>query len=385
MTPTQHGPDGVHPLSPIQHGMLYHHLSGRASDVDLVQTLCTLREELDVDRFEAAWNDVLSRHQPLRTRFRWDGVRAPVQEVMPRVSVKATVLDWRDRAPADREGAFADLLAADRQRGFDIASAPAMRLTLVQWGGGEWRCLWSFHHLLMDGRSIPLVLGDAFTRYDGHRTGGDPALAPQYAAFLEWLERRDASREEGHWRALLDGVTAATPVPGADDELGEGSGGRVELLGHLPPAETAAIASFAKSIGVTTNTVVQGAWALLLSRHAGVDDVVFGATRVCREGTVPDADAIVGLFINTVPVRVRTVAGTPVGDWLRVLRQQHLEVRPFEHTALTDIQRWTGFGAGNPLFESIVVFDRTTLDGWMHADHPGWTQRSFATNRSNQS
>ena len=376
MTRSQRAVNGQHPLSPIQHGMLYHHLSDRPLDIDLVQITLEMRERLDVDRFEAAWNHVATRHQTLRSRFHWEGVESPVQEVVPAVRLEPRVLDWRDHTATARDDAFRDLVADDRERGFDLTVAPAMRLTLMQWTDTEWRCLWSFHHLLMDGRSLPIVLCDVFDLYDRRQTEHDLPVAPQYSAFLDWLPGRDAAREERFWRELLDGVRSATAVPGDDGTSGRESV-RKENIAHLTVDETATIVAFAASIGVTVNTVVQGAWALLLSRHAGSDDVVYGATRVCREGTVPNADGIVGPFINTVPVRVRSTPDTSVREWLADLRRQHIAVRPYEHTPLTDIHRWTGFGGGQPLFETIVVFDRTTLEGWMHTERPEWTQRSF--------
>ena len=370
-------PDDRFPLSPIQHGMLYHHLSDPRSDVDLVQVPCELREDLDVDRFLTAWNQVAARHEAFRTRFRWAGVESPVQEVVPHVQLTARVMDWRERTLEEREEAYRELVADDRRHQFDLTEAPAMRFTLVRWADAEWRFLWTLHHLLMDGRSFPLLLCEAFDLYDGRRTEQELPASPKYATYIEWLGRRDRTGEEDHWRELLAGVTDATPLPGGGAILPDGGSGRREQLVRLPADETAAIADFAASIGVTFNTVVQGAWALLLSRHAGVDDVVFGATRVCREGTVPNADDVVGLFINTVPVRVHLSPDAPVRDWLRELRRQHVDVRPHEHSSLTDVERWSGFGAGRRLFESIVVFDRLTLDRWMHIERPEWTGRSF--------
>jgi natural product biosynthesis luciferase-like monooxygenase protein len=377
VTRTEHAKESLHPLSPIQHGMLYHYLADRHSDLDLVQVVCELRERLDVDRLRSAWNRVAPRHQAFRTRFHWDGVEAPVQEIVQEVELEFQVVDWTDREPHARDEAFRELLAEDRRHQFDIAAAPAMRFTLVQWSDAEWRLLWSLHHLLMDGRSFPIILCEVFDLYDRRRAVEDLPPAPQYSAFLDWLPGRNRAGDERHWRELLDGVTSSTPLPGGEGTPPGRDGSRREQIVQLTADETAAVAAFAASIGVTFNTVVQGAWALLLARHAGVDDVVFGATRVCREGTVPDADGIVGLFINTVPVRVTMRPDTPVRDLLGEVRQQHLAVRSHEHTALADIERWSGFGAGHRLFESIVVFDRTSLDGWMRTERPTWTHRTF--------
>ena len=377
MTRTEPAPASMYPLSPIQHGMLYHYLADRQSDLDLVQVVCELREHLDVERLQWAWSRVAPRYEAFRTRLHWDGMAAPMQEIVPKVELPFESLDWRDRAPHTRDEAFRDLLSEDRRHQFDLGRAPAMRFTLVQWADGEWRLLWSLHHLLMDGRSFPIILCDVFDLYDRRRAEPDLPVPPRFSTYLEWLPTRDHSGEERHWRELLDGFTSATPLPGGDGAPPSSDGGRREQIVHLTTDETTAIRSFAASIGVTFNTVVQAAWSLLLARHAGTDDVVFGATRVCREGTVPDADGIVGLFINTVPVRMTWAPELPVREWLRDLRRQHVAVRPYEHSALADIERWSGFGGGRRLFESIVVFDRTSLDGWMHDERPAWTHRTF--------
>jgi natural product biosynthesis luciferase-like monooxygenase protein len=361
----------------MQHGMLYHHLSAPYAGADVIHFVCHLREDLDVERFRAAWNRVAARHQPFRTKFRWDGSEPPTQDVVPRVELDLPVIDWRNRTQQGRDQAFRDLLAEDCRRGFDLTVAPATRLVLIRWDETEWRCVWSIPHILIDGAGATVVFREVFDFYD-NGPDYEPPDAPQYSSFLEWLATRDNAGDEEYWRQLLAGVTSPTPLPGDGgfSSLSEPGLGRRAL--RLTREETARAAAFAKEIGVTLSTVVHGAWAILLSRYSGTDDVIFGAARACRHGTVANAESVVGLFINTLPVRARYTPDTTVREWLGELRRQQIAVRPHEHTALADIQRWTGSSAAQPLFESIIVFDRAQTDGLVHAERPAWTHRAFA-------
>lgn len=372
-----HAREGVYPLSAMQQGMLYDHLSERYGGADVIQYAFELRERVDLDRLRTAWNRVAARHQPFRTRFRWDGVESPAQEVLPAVRLDLQVLDWRDRTDEAREREFRELLNADRHCGFNLTAAPAMRVALIRWTDDESRCLWSLPHILMDGRSSTVVLRDVLDLYD-HGAEYEPPPAPQYSTFLEWLDTRNRDGEERYWRKLLEGVTSATPLPGNAEGASGSEPGIAQRAVRLTRDETAGVTSFAKSLGVTLNTVVQGAWALLLSHYSGTGDVVFGAARGCRNDTVPNADEVVGLFINTLPVRARYAPNASVRAWLHELRQQQVDVRPYEHTPLADIQRWIGFGAGQPLFQSVIVFDRASIDGLVHAERPAWTHRTFS-------
>jgi natural product biosynthesis luciferase-like monooxygenase protein len=376
VTRRDHANGEVYPLSPMQQGMLYHYLSDREFGADVIQYVIELREEVDVDRLRRAWNRVAARHQPFRTRFHWGGAESPTQEVLPYVQLDIEELDWRGATDEAREQKFRDFLAADRRRGFDLGGAPAMRLALIRWSDDESRCLWSFPHILMDGHSAVAVLGEVFDFYD-RGAGYEPPAPSQYATFLEWQSRRSRDGEDLYWRQLLEGVPGTTPLPGAAEGVAGSTQGIAHRMARLTSEETATIISAAESLGVTLSTVVQGAWALLLAHYAAADDVVFGVARACRKATVADVDSIVGLCINTLPVRARYVADTSVRDWLHSLRRQQVDVRPYEHTPLADIQRWSGFGVGQPLFETAIVFDRAPMDALVHAQRPAWTHRTF--------
>jgi natural product biosynthesis luciferase-like monooxygenase protein len=367
----------THPLTPIQQGMLFHHLSSPASGVDVEQIVCSLGEALDVEAFQRAWARAVARHGALRTSFRWEGVEEPVQDVHETASIPWLVEDWRGLPEAEQRARLDAHLAAERARGFDLREAPCLRLALLRTGDERWEVVWTFHHIVCDGRSFPIVLGDVFAFYDEER-GGARSERPAPRAFgdhVAQLAAQDLRAAEGFWREALAGHRAPTPLP-APAVAGAPSGrGERELV--LPEATTSALRRVAEAGGFTIGTAVQGAWALLLARHAGEPDVVFGATRAGRAGSVEGAGDMVGCLINTLPVRVAIEGERPAGEWLAGLRARELALRPFEHSPLVSVQGWSEVPAGQPLFESLVVFDRDRLDAQMRARGDAFATRRF--------
>ncbi len=370
-------------LSPTQLGMLFHSLDAGSSGVDIEQIVGSLHEDLDVSILMAAWQRVTQRHPILRTSFRWEGLPQPRQEVRRSVALAIEQLDWRGLPEAEREHELASLLRAERSRGFDLRQAPLMRLTLARMGSSTYQLVWTFHHILLDGRSFPLVLREVFDQYEALRLGQDvEAQEPRpYRDFITWLNTLDLNQKaaEIYWRRTLAGFTAPTPLvvardPGSDTRsAGAQAGDEI----RLSEAATAALKAFAREHDVTLNTLLQGAWAMLLHRYSGEADVVFGATRAGRRSTVPGADAMVGLFINTVPLRVPVTPEARLLPWLRELRAQNVAVRAYEHTPLVKIQGWADVPRGQPLFESIIVFENRSLDAELRALGGSWTNRHF--------
>jgi amino acid adenylation domain-containing protein len=367
-------------LSPMQQGMLFHSLDQGEAGVDVEQIVCRLDETLDALALEGAWHRVAGRHAILRTSFRVGEARALLQDVHAAVGIPIERLDWRALVEADRAQRWGDLLAEDRARGLDLGAAPVMRLTLVRMGEETWWLLWTFHHALLDGRSFPIVLREVFAFYEAIRDGRDLVLpSPRpYRDYIAWLRGQDLGRAESFWRAALKGFSAPTPltVPRAS-EAGRPTHGRGVHEVRLSADSTARLTSFARDHGVTLNTLVQGAWAVLLHRYSGEPEVVFGATRACRRSAIDGADDMVGLFINTLPVRVPVDGEARLGPWLRALRESQVAVREFEHTPLARVQAWSDVPRGTPLFDTIVVFERYLLDSALREAGGAWNRRRF--------
>lgn len=206
--------EAIYPLSPIQQGLLFHSLYAPNSGVYIEQLVCTLRADVDVSAFSRAWEHVVHRHAPLRTAFAWKSQDQPLQAVHRTVELPLVQEDWRAMALDAQERRLERWLADERARGFDVAKAPLMRLALLRFADDAWRFVWTHHHLLLDGWSLPLVLQEVFAAYEAYRTGREPALPPvrPYRDYIAWLRKQDLAAAEAYWRATLAGFTAPTPL-----------------------------------------------------------------------------------------------------------------------------------------------------------------------------
>ncbi|HEX2202014.1 MAG TPA: non-ribosomal peptide synthase/polyketide synthase [Longimicrobium sp.] len=355
--------EDIYPLSPLQQGILFHTLLSPGAYTE--QLAMDMRGPLHVEAFARAWQKAVDRHPALRTGFVWENVPNPLQVVYRQAKVPTEILDWRHLAAPEREARIETLLKDDRAAGFDMAKAPLLRIKLIRTGEKEHFFLLSFHHILIDGWSLPLVMMDMGAAYEAeltHQTVKAPPVRP-YREYIAWLNRQDLAQAEGYWRRALAGVTAPTPLPldrGAPGDVTEEHAlEAVRLAGDLSER----LDTFARANKLTVNTVVQGAWSLLLSRYAGEEDVVFGTTVSGRPADLPGVESMVGLFINTLPVRVSVPRDRAVLDFLAGLQEQQAELRQYEYARLTDVQGWSEMARDLPMFESLLVFENYPLGG----------------------
>ncbi|WP_137807928.1 non-ribosomal peptide synthase/polyketide synthase [Pseudomonas sp. G(2018)] len=347
------GLQDLYPLSPMQQGMLFHCLDSPELN-PYVNQLSVEVEGLQVPRFRAAWQALIERHEVLRAAFRWrDGLADPLQAVFAEVELPIEEFDWRNRT--DTEQALSELAAAEQAKGFDLSCPPLMRFILVRLGEARYQMIWVYHHLLLDGWSASRLLGEMLRLYHHDSL---PALTGRYADYIAWLQRQDDAQAEGFWRERLALLEAPTILAKASGAAGLGHG---VMYSDLDAEATRKLHSFAKRQRVTLNTLVQGAWLLLLQRHSGQRSVAFGATVAGRPTGLAGAQEMLGLFINTLPVIQTLDPQQPLGEWLRELQDYNLSVRDYEHTPLSDIQRWAGQG-GQGLFDSIIVFENHPVD-----------------------
>ncbi|MET0397898.1 MAG: amino acid adenylation domain-containing protein, partial [Longimicrobiaceae bacterium] len=370
----------AYPLTPLQQGMLFQALLAPAGGVDVEQVVCRLPEAVDPERLRAAWSRVAARHDVLRARFRWTDVPEPVQEVVPGAEPEWARHDWSGLAPAEREARLERWLAEDRARSFDLAAAPAMRLALFRLAADEHVLVWTFHHAILDGRSVGHVLGEVFAVHDAAGKGREAEL-PRRRPFREhvaWLRGRDPAADEAYWTALLRGAGAPARVPGVRraprDPAAEPPSGERELA--LSAGDTAALRAFEAAEGVWLNTLVQGAWALLLGRYTGSAEAVFGVVRGGRGGA-DGAEEMVGLLINTVPVRVPLPPDARVIDWLEEVGERTAALALHEHAAPADVRRWSGLPPGAELFDTVLNFQPRPFDAALRARGGRWEGRSF--------
>ncbi len=354
--------EDVYPVSPLQQGLLFHALAEPDHDTYYEGFTCTLRGPVDVDALRGAWQAVVDRYPILRTGFVWEGVRRPVQVVEKQVAVVVRELDWRDVPPSERADRLAAFNRAERRDRFDLTRAPLMRVTLIRHDDDTHTFVWGFHHLIMDGWSMFIVLEEAFQNYDALAAGESIARPrpPAYRDYIREVARRDTTDAERFWRERLAGFTAPTPLVVDHEPTAPPAQGLRQR--KLSADATARLEAFAREHRLTMNAIVQGTWGLLLHRYAGTDDVVFGATSSGRTSGLAGVEAMVGLFINTLPVRMRIDPERPVVEWLRDTQVEQAEALEHDAVSLGEVQSWSDVAPGQPMFETIFIFENYKKD-----------------------
>ncbi|WP_240199100.1 MULTISPECIES: non-ribosomal peptide synthase/polyketide synthase, partial [unclassified Gordonia (in: high G+C Gram-positive bacteria)] len=346
-------------LSPLQSGLLFHtQLADQFLDVYTAQVVADVEGVVDTDRMRRAGQALVDRHDSLRTAFVYDADGVPAQPVVVDAPLPFTEVDLTGQGLDDDDIAARAqaLIEADRIARFDLTTPPLVRMMLIRTGPHRYRLAITNHHLLADGWSLPLILADLLQLY---ATAGARAFTPgrSYRTFLEWLARQNVPESLDVWTRALDGLEEPTllasvapegslPVP---EELTVDLGAEIE----------SGIVALARELGVTANTLVQAAWGVLLARTSGRTDVVFGATVSGRPPALAGIEAMVGLFINTLPVRVRFDENESIAALVRRLQGEQADLLDHHLVGLTDIQRATGMGT---LFDTLTVFESYPVD-----------------------
>ena len=354
--------EDLYELSPMQQGMLFHSVHDRDNKgLYVIQMSYALQGQLDVSAFEEAWRKVFSRQAILRTFFNWTELGKPLQVVMREVKLPLEVHDWRELGTEEQQERLKTYLQEDHRRGFDLDRPPLIRITVIRLGDDSYRFVWTFHHILFEGWSAAIILKDLFAYYRAVLRDEEIELEQPrpYRDYILWLQQQDIKKAEAYWRKKLEGFAAPTSLP--VERLHGNPWAEVadyaEKKVRLPAEISKALDSFAKRHRLTLNTLVQGAWSLLLSRYSGEEDVVFGATVSGRPPELTGSENMVGLFINTLPVRAQADSEEKVLPWLQRLQDQLVELRQYEYSPLMEVQGWSQVRRGLPLFESILVFE----------------------------
>ncbi|MEP6917581.1 MAG: condensation domain-containing protein, partial [Acidobacteriota bacterium] len=364
--------EDLYPLSPMQQGMLFHSIYSPGAGVYVEQSVFTLSGEFELATFERAWRRVVDRHSILRTSFLWEDLEHPLQAVHREVDLPVIRRDWRGDSVADRDRQLDAYLTADRERGFELSRAPLMRLALIRYADQQYKFVLTRHHMVLDRWSRALVLKDFVAIYDALSAGREPVLEmpPQYGGYIDWLGQQDAAAAEQFWRTTLVGFTEATPLSIArttdrpDDPRRQY--GDVRL--RLSEADTAKVQAFARQHRLTLNTVAQAAWALLLARYSGTDDVVFGVSTAGRPADLPGVESIVGLLINTLPLRLQLPWSSQLVPWLHDVQERQTALQQYQYSSLLDIHGWSAVPRSQPLFETIFIFENLPVNATRTAD-----------------
>ncbi|WP_069811173.1 thioesterase domain-containing protein [Streptomyces sp. TP-A0874] len=354
---TAHDVEDIYVLSPMQEGLLFYTLQNPRSSMYAQQLAHTYVGDLDEEALRSAWQVVVGRHPVLRSSFVWERLDKPLQMVHREAPVEFETLDWSGLSAEELVERERRLLRDDRERGFDLAAPPLMRFYLARLDDRRHRFVVSVHHLVLDGWSTGVVLKEVAAAYTAMREGKpvDLPSARPFRAYVDWLRAKDPDSAEAYWRRELKGVTGPTPLPVADAAHRAGLGEQQVAAVELGARESSRLTDLLRERRLTLNTLVQAAWALLLSRYAGTPEAVFGTVSSGRPPELEGSEEMVGLFVNTLPIRVRVDPAAHVGEWLDEVQAKSVAARAHEHVPLTRIQEWSDVPHGTELFESVQV------------------------------
>ena len=344
--------EDIYPLSPMQQGMLFHALITPDAGAYIPQICLTLEGFLDHLQFKQAWEKVLIRHPVLRTAFNWEKRDKPFQIVYQQVTLPWLEHDWQNNSPDEQQQLLNNFLEKDSQQGFDLKKPPLIRLNLIQLTEKKYYLVWTQHHIILDGWSSGLVIKDVFALYQNQ----DLSHNRSYSEYIAWLNQQNQLSAQQFWQNKLKGFTA--PIDLKIDRPSNTIGLDEQEI-SLP---LTSLQFFTKQHQLTLNTLIQGTFAILLSHYSGEEDIVFGATSAGRPPALIGVESMVGLFINTLPVRIQVPYQAFLIPWLKNLQTQQAETLQYEYSSLLDIQQWSDLSAGLPLFESILVFENYPVD-----------------------
>jgi len=350
--------EDILPLSPLQEGLLFHALyDARSLDVYMVKLELGLEGVLDSEALRAAVRALLDRHAALRACFRHEGLSRAVQIILPRVEVPWRSLDLSSLNASDRAQRLAEILAEGRGERFDLRSPPALRFALIRLSAEEHRLVMTSHHILLDGWSIPVLARELLTLYAQQ---GDAGVLPRvrpYRDYLAWLAAQDRGAAITAWREALAELEEGTHLAPRDPARVPIAPEQIML--SLSESLTTALTQQARRQGLTLNTFMQAAWAILLGRLTGRSDVVFGVIVAGRPPEIAGIENMVGLFINTLPLRIKLPANKPLLALLREMQENQSRLMTHQHLGLAEIQALAGLGE---LFDTLLVFENYPVD-----------------------
>ncbi|MHC6226530.1 non-ribosomal peptide synthetase [Pseudomonas sp. X10] len=371
--------EDVYPLTPMQEGLLLHTLLEPGTGIYYMQDRYRINSALDPERFAQAWQAVVARHEALRASFSWNAGEAMLQIIHKPGSTTVDYQDWRGLDEAAQEARLQALHKQEREAGFDLLQQAPFHLRLVRVDEARYWFMMSNHHILIDAWCRSLLMNDFFEIYQalGEGRQAQLPLPPRYRDYIGWLQRQDLVEARQWWQRNLEGFERATVIP-SDRPLRHEHAGDGMLVGdcytRLDVRDGVRLRELAQAHQLTVNTFAQAAWALVLSRYSGERDVVFGVTVAGRPVSMPQMQRTVGLFINSIALRVQLPAAgqrCSVRQWLQGLLERNMELREYEYLPLVSIQECSELPKGQPLFDSLFVFENAPVETSVldHAQH----------------
>ncbi|MCS4249748.1 amino acid adenylation domain-containing protein/non-ribosomal peptide synthase protein (TIGR01720 family) [Pseudomonas sp. BIGb0164] len=363
--------EDVYPLTPMQEGLLLHTLLEPGTGLYYMQDRYRINSALDPERFAQAWQAVIARHEALRASFCWNVGEDMLQVIHKPGSTPIEYLDWSNDPESEQEPRLQALLKAEREAGFDLLNQAPFHLRLIRVGAERYWFMMSNHHILIDAWCRSLLMNDFFEIYRALGEGRDAQLAtpPRYRDYIAWLQRQNLNEARQWWQQNLQGFERTTPIPSDRPFMRDhaGHGGMVvgDCYTRLDARDGAQLRELAQAHQLTVNTFAQAAWALVLRRLSGDRDVLFGVTVAGRPVEMPEMQRTVGLFINSIALRVKLPEDDQpcsVRQWLSSLLDSNMQLREYEYLPLVTIQEHSELPKGQPLFDSLFVFENAPVE-----------------------
>ena len=358
---TKEHPFRLSPVQKVFEGSRFE--SGEGLNIE--QVVCRTTEALNLPAFQIAWQAVMDHHPALRVGFSRDEHEEPQQEIHSPLKMPVVAEDRRQLAPSERESFFEAWVEQDRQKNFNLSAAPLMRVTVLRFSDDAVTWVWTFHHILLDGRSFMLVLEDFFACYEAACAGKTATLPERtpFSKFISWHQKWLASQQASmgtFWRQLFtdDQTHSALSISQTSSPADHRQG---KIMLEVPAGTTEGLRRVAKEFDLTINTIIQGAWALLLSRYYRSKSVTFATIRACRQGSVEGAGDMVGLLMNVLPVHAHVSDSASVVDFLKGIRAQQLAIRPYQWTPWDVIRDAIPVAASKQLSDSCVLYERYNI------------------------
>lgn len=353
--------EDIYPLSPLQESLLFQALIEPYSDAYFVQFIGHLEGELNIDAFKNAWQLVIKKYAVLRTHFEYENLDSPIQIVKNNCALPFKFFDCADKTEDDQKALFDEIVKSDRSHKFDLCSDTLFRLCLMKSSANNWKLLWSFHHIILDGWSMAIVLRDVFLFYNSI-IKNDSKLFKQEISFKKFILSQNSRKKESlaEWKKYLSGFNFQTYFPTFKNT--QSAHARLCNESFFDADSTNSLYEFSRSHQLTLATILQGAWALIISQFSNAREVVFGTTVSGRISNVVDVESIVGLLINTVPQRIIINSECMLKNWLLEIQSNFVKMGDHVHVGLGDIKNTCGFKSNASIFESILVIENYPVD-----------------------
>ncbi|WP_426414580.1 plipastatin non-ribosomal peptide synthetase PpsC [Bacillus subtilis] len=346
----------IYPLSFMQEGMLFHSLYDEQSRAYFEQASFTINGQLDLERFQKSMDAVFDRYDIFRTAFIYKNVAKPRQVVLKQRHCPVHVEDISHLNEKDKEHCTEAFKEQDKSKGFDLQTDVLMRISILKWAPDHYVCIWSHHHILMDGWCLGIVIKDFLHIYQALGKGQFPDLPPvqPYGTYIKWLMQQDREEAAEYWKKRLQHFEKASPLPKRTNQMSDGTLQQITFT--IPEKETSELQKIAAACGATLNTVFQALWGIMLQKFNRRDDAVFGSVISGRPSELKDVENMVGLFINTLPIRVQSDF-LSFSDLVSRMQKNMTEVEAYSYFPLYDIQAQSALK--QELIDHIIVFENT--------------------------